>query len=59
MAIRYGNAVAIAKSINDRNELRAMKGINVFKPTGKEVDVWRNSMEPIWKEYELIIGEDI
>lgn len=59
MAIRYGNAVAMAKSINDRDELRKMNGIKVFRPTGKEVDVWRDSMKPLWKEYELIIGKDV
>lgn len=59
MAIRYGNAVAMAKSINDRDELRQMNGVKVYRPTGKEVDVWRDSMKPLWKEYELIIGKDI
>lgn len=59
MAIRYGNAVAMAKSINDRDELRQMNGVKVFRPTGKEVDVWRDSMKPLWKEYELIIGKDV
>lgn len=59
MAVRYGNAVAMAKSINDRDELRMMNGVKVFRPTGKEVDIWRDSMKPLWKEYELIIGKDV
>lgn len=59
MAVRYGNAVAMAKSINDRDELRMMNGVKVFRPTGKEVDIWRDSMKLLWKEYELIIGKDV
>lgn len=47
------------KPINARDELRKMNGIKVFRPAGKEVDLWRDSMKPLWKEYELIIGKDV
>lgn len=54
-----GRMTAMFKPINARDELRKMNGIKVFRPAGKEVDLWRDSMKPLWKEYELIIGKDV
>ena len=59
MALKYGNAVAIAKSLNDRDELVRMKSVTVFKPTEEEVRVWRNQMKPIWEEYESVLGKEL
>lgn len=59
MALKYGNAVATAKSLNDRNDLIRMKGIKVIKPTDEEMTVWRDRMKPVWEEYKPIIGKEL
>lgn len=59
MAIKYGNAVAIAKSKNDRDEIRRMRSIEFFEPTVQDLKVWQEQMKSVWKEYEPVIGKDV
>lgn len=59
MAIKYGNAVAIAKSKNDRDDIRRMRGIEFFEPTAQDLKVWQEQMKLVWKEYEPVIGKDV
>lgn len=59
MALRYGNAVALAKSNNDKTELSRMKGISVVRLNPEQLKVWQQAMEPLWAEYEPLIGADI
>jgi C4-dicarboxylate-binding protein DctP len=59
MSLKYGNAVAKAKSANDKIELGRMKGISVFKPKADELTVWQTAMQPLWASYEGLIGEKV
>ena len=59
MALQYGNAVGIAKSTNDRDELRRMKGLQILRPTKEELAVWQTAMRPLWEEYEPLIGRPV
>jgi len=59
LSTAYGNAVALAKSRNDRIEIHNMKDIVLTKLTPKELARWRTIMKPIWAEYESVIGEDV
>ncbi|PCM43398.1 C4-dicarboxylate ABC transporter [Marinobacter sp. ANT_B65] len=59
MALKYGNAVAKAKSANDKIELTSMKSISVFKPSASELATWQTAMQPLWASYEDLIGENI
>lgn len=59
MSLKYGNAVATAKSTNDKIELGRMKGISVYEPSAAELAIWQSAMQPLWVEYEPIIGETI
>ena len=59
MALKYGNAVARAKSANDRLALKDMKNISIYEPTPAELAAWQNAMKPLWNSYKDIIGEDI
>lgn len=59
MALAYGNAVAVAKSVNDRRELGNMKGVVLTEPTRAQLDAWQAVMKPLWREYESVIGKDI
>lgn len=59
MALKYGNAVAVAKSINDKFDLRYMDGVTLIEPSKKQLREWREVMRPIWKKYESIIGKSV
>lgn len=59
MSLKYGNAVAIAKSMNDKIELERMKTVDVFEPTAEQLSDWQAAMKPLWDEYELLIGREI
>ncbi|WP_372966703.1 DctP family TRAP transporter solute-binding subunit [Marinobacter sp.] len=59
MALKYGNAVAKAKSTNDKTELTHMKNVTVYEPTAAELATWQNAMQPLWASYEKIIGKNI
>lgn len=59
MALKYGNAVAIAKAKNDRDELRNMKNVNLIELTPKDLQVWQQAMKPVWDAYEGEIGKDV
>ncbi|SFR56127.1 C4-dicarboxylate-binding protein DctP [Marinobacter gudaonensis] len=59
VALQYGNAVATAKSINDKEELRTMRGIELLEPTKEQLATWRQVMVPIWQKYESAIGKSI
>jgi len=59
MSIAYGNAVAQAKSRNDRIAIQNMKDIVFTDPTPKELARWQAVMRPIWDEYESVVGKDV
>ncbi|MDX1801252.1 MAG: DctP family TRAP transporter solute-binding subunit [Marinobacter sp.] len=59
MALEYGNAVAAAKSLNDRVDLRNMRGVTIITPSPAEKLQWRDAMKPIWRKYETVIGKSI
>ncbi len=59
MSLKYGNAVAKAKSANDRMELKNMKNVSLFRPRASELAVWQNAMQPLWDSYTDVIGEDV
>ncbi|WP_111493268.1 DctP family TRAP transporter solute-binding subunit [Marinobacter bohaiensis] len=56
-ALGYGNAVAKAKSTNDRGELQAMPGVNLIRPSRADLADWQAVMKPLWDEYAPAIGE--
>lgn len=59
MSLRYGNAVAKAKSSNDMRELARMKSVSVYEPTQEELATWQAAMQPLWASYEELIGKKI
>lgn len=59
VALAYGNAVAVAKSRNDRIELGNMKGVVLSRPTKAQLEAWQSVMKPIWREYEPVIGKTV
>ncbi|BES73207.1 TRAP transporter substrate-binding protein [Marinobacter nanhaiticus D15-8W] len=59
MALEYGNSVSKAKAMNDRDEIRRMRDIELFKPTPSELRVWQDAMKPVWEAYEDEIGKDL
>ncbi|MBK1852983.1 DctP family TRAP transporter solute-binding subunit [Marinobacter sp. 1-4A] len=59
MSLKYGNAVAKAKSANDKIELGRMKGVSVYEPSADELTVWQTAMQPLWASYEGLIGEKV
>ncbi len=50
IALQYGNAVAVAKSLNDKTELRRMKGIEFIEPSRAQLAIWQDVMRPIWQK---------
>ncbi len=59
MSLKYGNAVAKAKSANDKIELGRMKGVSVYEPSADELTVWQTAMQPLWASYKGLIGEKV
>lgn len=59
IALQYGNAVATAKSINDKAELSRMKGVKIVEPSEAQLAEWQEVMKPIWQKYETVIGKPI
>ena len=59
MSLKYGNAVAKAKSANDKTELSRMKSVSVYEPSADELATWQTAMQPLWDSYKDIIGEEI
>ena len=59
MSLKYGNAVAKAKSANDRMELKNMKNVSLFRPRASELAAWQNAMQPLWDSYTDVIGEKV
>lgn len=59
MSIKYGNAVALAKNTNDRIEIERMSNVTVMVPTEEQLRRWQQVMEPLWNEYEAIIGKEV
>ncbi|HET8850042.1 MAG TPA: hypothetical protein VFM78_09155 [Marinobacter sp.] len=35
------------------------KGINVVRLNPQQLEVWQRAMQPLWAEYEPVIGTDI
>ncbi|TBW51892.1 DctP family TRAP transporter solute-binding subunit [Marinobacter halodurans] len=56
-ALGYGNAVAKAKSMNDREALKNARGVTLVKPTPQELSDWQAAMKPLWQEYASAVGE--
>jgi len=60
IAQNYGNAVAVAKGIDDRITEENMKYVVVTTPCQSQIVQWQAVvMEPIWGKYESIIGRSI
>lgn len=59
MSLKYGNAVAKAKSANDKIELKNMKNISVYEPSTAELATWQTAMQPLWDSYKDTIGEKV
>ena len=59
MSLKYGNAVATAKSTHDKIELARMKNISVYEPSAAELATWQTAVQPLWTDYENVIGENI
>lgn len=59
MSIKYGNAVALAKNTNDRIAIERMSNVTVMEPTAEQLRRWQQVMEPIWDEYEAVIGKEV
>lgn len=59
VSLRYGNAVAVAKSRNDKAAIKRMKSVNLFEPSLDQLASWQAVMRPIWNKYEPEIGKSI
>lgn len=59
LSLKYGNAVARAKSANDREALEDMAKVTIHRPIAEELAAWQNTMRPLWDSYKDVIGEDV
>ncbi|TGN39182.1 DctP family TRAP transporter solute-binding subunit [Marinobacter confluentis] len=59
VSLRYGNAVAVAKSRNDKAAIKRMKSVALLEPTPEQLARWQTVMRPIWAKYEPEIGKTI
>ncbi len=58
-AIKYGNQIALEKSVEDKQNIINSKRSEVIEITAEERALWVEAMKPVWKKFEDEIGADL
>lgn len=58
-AVAYGNEIAGAKDLEDRQKIIDSRRSEIITLTDAERDLWVGAMKPVWKEFEEEIGKDL
>jgi C4-dicarboxylate-binding protein DctP len=59
VSTKYGNAMAQAKSQNDRDRILDESDILHAIPTESEKEQWREAMKPVWQSFSEELGQDL
>ncbi|BDV02094.1 C4-dicarboxylate ABC transporter [Thermodesulfomicrobium sp. WS] len=57
-AIEYGNAVAMAKDLEDKQKIIESKRSEIITLTEAERAQWVEAMKPVWKQFESAVGKE-
>lgn len=57
-AIEYGNAVAMAKDLEDKQKIIESKRSEIITLTEAERVQWVEAMKPVWKQFESAVGKE-
>ena len=58
-AIAYGNKIAAEKSQSDKQAIIDSKRSQVIELSQEERQQWVDMMQPVWKQFETIVGKDV
>ena len=58
-SVAYGNEIAAAKDMEDRQKIIDSKRTEIIMLTDAERNQWVEVMKPVWKEFEAEIGPDL
>jgi C4-dicarboxylate-binding protein DctP len=58
-AIAYGNKIAAEKSHSDKQAIIDSKRSQVIELSQEERQQWVDMMQPVWKQFETIVGKDV
>lgn len=58
-SIKFGNKVAFDEDLAFRNKVIVENKAKVLPMTKDELKVWRTAMQPVWKQFEGMIGKDL
>jgi C4-dicarboxylate-binding protein DctP len=58
-AIVYGNKIAAEKSQSDKQAIIDSKRSQVIELSQEERQQWVDMMQPVWKQFETIVGKDV
>ncbi|MCK5814148.1 MAG: TRAP transporter substrate-binding protein [Cocleimonas sp.] len=58
-SIAFGNKVAAEKSKSDKQAIIDSKRTNVIELSKEERQKWIDTMQPVWKKFEAIVGKDM
>ena len=53
------NRQAEAANQADRDRIAAANGTQIIALTDEQRDAWRQAMQPVWQQFEGVIGADI
>ncbi len=58
-SVAYGNEIAVAKDLEDRQKILDSKRSEIITLSDQERNLWVETMKPVWKEFEKEIGKDL
>lgn len=58
-AIAFGNRVATAKAVEDRQKIADSGRCQIIELSAAEREQWVDAMKPVWKQFEKKIGRDL
>lgn len=58
-AVAYGNEVAAAKDLEDKQQILDSKRTEIITITDEERNQWVEVMKPVWRQFEEEIGKDL
>lgn len=58
-SIAYGNEIAAAQDLEDKQKIIDSKRSEIITLTPEERNLWIEAMKPVWKQFEEEIGKDM